>query len=88
MKMSKESYEKLKVCFMKLKETKLQEIQSHRDFLASKPYKGDLKKRMRWDMLRACVPVEWLCDQLYKAENLNNAHIDSALKKIVKELGI
>jgi hypothetical protein len=88
MKISKESYEKLKVCFMKLKETKSQEIQSHRDFLNAPAYKGDLEKRIRWDMLRACVPLDWLCDQLYKAENLNDTHIDSALKKIIKALGI
>jgi hypothetical protein len=87
MKMSKESYEKIKVCFIKLKETKLQEIQSHRDFLASQ-YDGDLEMRMRWDMFRAYVPLKWHCTQLYKIENLNDTHIDSALKKIVKELGL
>jgi hypothetical protein len=88
MKISKESYEKLKVCLMKLKETKSQEIKIHRDFLASKPYDGDLEMRMRWDMFNSCVPLEWQCTQLYKIEDLNDTHIDSALKKIVKELGI
>jgi hypothetical protein len=88
MRISKESYETLKVCFMKLKETKLQEIQSHRDFLKAAAYKGDLEMRMRWDMFKACVPSEWQCKQLYKAESLNDTHIDAALKKIVKALGI
>jgi hypothetical protein len=46
----------------------------------------DHEKRWRWDLLYAAknfMPQHFVCDVLYKY--LNNTHIDTALKKIVKE---
>lgn len=47
---------------------------------------GLTAKRWRWDLLwystAKILPQHWVCDELYKADDLNDAHIDSALKKI------
>ena len=45
-------------------------------------------KRFRWDVLRAARiegdSIRWLCDTLY-ADGLTDAHIDNALRRIVRE---
>ena len=46
----------------------------------------DHEERWRWDLLFAAkrfMPENFICGVLYKY--LNDAHIDTALKKIVKE---
>ena len=52
------------------------------DYLA----KGLSAKRYRWDMLwyatARILPKNWVCDTLYNAEDLNDNHIDSALRAI------
>ena len=46
-------------------------------------------KRYRWDLLwyatAKVLPRNWVCDTLYNAENLNDTHIDSALRAIVEK---
>lgn len=44
----------------------------------------DLNKRYRWDLLYACVGSQWVCDNLYPY--MNDSHIDTALRSIVKPL--
>ena len=44
----------------------------------------DIDKRFRYDLLYACKLSNWVCDELYLY--LNDDHIDTALKSIVKEL--
>ena len=51
--------------------------------LAACPYSP---MRYRWDCLWATVPSQWVCDQLYDKENLNDEHIDTALRKLMEEL--
>lgn len=41
-------------------------------------------KRYRWDLLRHTVLLSWVCSELYPY--LNDDHIDSALKSLVKPL--
>ena len=47
---------------------------------------GLTAKRWRWDLLwystAKILPQNWVCDELYKNDDLNDSHIDSALKKI------
>lgn len=43
------------------------------------------KKRLAWDMVRACNLNQFVCDELYKY--LNDSHIETALLKIIHELG-
>lgn len=46
----------------------------------------DIEKRLRWDCLYAAGLTPFICDNLYSY--LNDDHIDTALKNIIKELGI
>jgi hypothetical protein len=45
---------------------------------------GLTEKRFRWDVLKAGTSIQWLCDELYPY--LNDDHIDTALRAIVKGL--
>jgi len=44
----------------------------------------DVDKRVRWDALNAVGGTKFICENLYSY--LNNDHIDSALRAIIKEL--
>ena len=44
----------------------------------------DFSMRMRWDLFHAIRKPQWICDTLYTY--LNDTHIDSALKAIMREL--
>ena len=51
--------------------------------------KKDPALRFRWDLLHCCtrlglLPITWVCDELYPY--LNDDHIDTALRRIVKQL--
>jgi len=58
----------------------------YRDHLRTlaKPPK-DVEKRLRWDLLYSATDPAWVCDNLYPLD-LDDTHIDTALKRIVKEL--
>ena len=43
----------------------------------------DFDKRVRWDMLFLSLPAAWVCDNLYAYAD--DAHIDTALRKILAE---
>ena len=50
---------------------------------------NDPAKRYRWDLLNCAtrlgvLPITWVCDELYPY--LNDDHIDTALRKIMKTL--
>ena len=50
------------------------------------PYQGkDIEKRIRWDLLWMTVDSQWICDNIYPL-GMNDTHIDTALRKIVREL--
>lgn len=44
----------------------------------------NVEKRLRWDLLWLSVTSAWICANIYKYAD--DTHIDTALKKIVKEL--
>ena len=44
----------------------------------------DIEKRLRQDWLYAAKVSPWICDNLYTY--LDDTHIDTALKQIIKEL--
>jgi hypothetical protein len=46
----------------------------------------DFNKRFRWDLLWQTRQSKWICDVLYSY--LNDTHIDTALKQIMKELDL
>lgn len=58
----------------------------YRDHLRTlaKPPK-DIEKRLRWDMMWGAVNSSWVCDNIYPI-GMHDTHIDTALKRIVKEL--
>ena len=44
----------------------------------------DFGTRMRWELLRGICKPNWICKTLYPY--LNDSHIDTALKTIMREL--
>lgn len=67
-------------------------VNDHRTFIEAewkrenhKFEKENVEKRLRWDLLWLSVTSAWICANIYKYAA--DPHIDTALKKIVKELG-
>ena len=54
--------------------------------------KGDIEMRLRWDLLRECVPSQWVCDNIYRDgmngpdTGINDTHIDTVLRSIMREI--
>lgn len=46
----------------------------------------DMEMRIRWDLFNATELLKWQCDVLYGY--LDDTHIDTALKSIMKELNL
>ena len=46
----------------------------------------DVNLRYRWDLLWAAAPSGWVAKELYPY--LNDEHIDTALRRLVKPLGV
>lgn len=59
-------------------------IKAHREVLKSDPRVKDLEMRLRWDLFWAAKLSQFASDTLYTY--LNDAHIDTALKKIMTEV--
>ena len=59
-------------------------IASHRQFIINEGKAKDVEKRLRWDLLYYADLSPWICDNLYSY--LDDTHIDTALKQIVKEI--
>ncbi len=53
---------------------------------------GNLEKRVRWDIFNAAIPSVWVCDNLYRdgmngpSTGVNDEHIDTALRAIMREI--
>ena len=60
------------------------DVLKYKQSLKSDPRVKDIDKRLRWDLFNMAIPVTWVCDNLYSY--LDDNHIDTALKKIMKEL--
>lgn len=61
-------------------------IAGHKIALQNDTRVKDLGKRFRWDLFNASGLLDFTCQTLYKY--CNDSHIDSALKKIVQEIGV
>lgn len=61
------------------------QLQSHRANLAARQV-NDIDKRLRWDALYAAKPSRWVCDTLYPY--VDDTHIDTALRSIMRELNV
>lgn len=75
MKMTAEHFEKLK------------QIVSERDTPEARAFyisQGYSDKRYRWDLAYLAGSIKFICDELYKY--LDDEHIDTALRQIVKPL--
>ena len=67
-------------------------VNDHREFIKrewdqsnTKYESHNVEMRLRWDLLWLTIPPAWICDNIYKYAD--DTHIDTVLKKIVKELG-
>lgn len=82
LKITDEDYKKLlKIISLLPKEAVLK----HKAKLAADPKVKDLEKRFRWDLLWSTKMSSWVSGTLYKY--MDDSHLDSALKQVVKELG-
>ncbi len=88
MKISDKNYQVLLESARSLHERWPENIPLHKQKLASDPKVKDVEKRLRWDLLRAIAPPSWVCKHLYDEDGLNDTHIDTALRNVVKELGL
>ena len=59
-------------------------IKSHREFLIKEDKAKDIEKRLRWDLFWAAGLHTYTRDILYKY--INDDHIDTALKNVVRKL--
>jgi hypothetical protein len=62
------------------------EVSQHKKALLSDPRVKDLDKRFRWDLMYRAGLNKWVCETLYPY--MNDTHLDTALKSVVKDLGI
>jgi len=81
MKMSDTDYNYLQEKLSTLVQNKKEKVLAHKEALASDTRVKDLGMRFRWDLLWA-AKVDLNAMYVY----LNDSHIDTALKAIVKEL--
>jgi hypothetical protein len=62
----------------------VESVEDYRTRLAADPRVKDVDVRLRWDLLHAAVPSRWVCDNVYPYAN--DTHLDTALRRIVREL--
>jgi len=62
----------------------LDKLLAHKEALKFDDRIKDLDKRFRWDCLYVAIKSSWICDNLYPY--MDDTHIDTALRSIVKEL--
>jgi hypothetical protein len=79
MKMKKEHYD-----FVEEKMKPLMEkVNNHRKFLVVEGKAKDVEMRLRWDVFSTAGLTNYVCEVLYSY--LDDSHIDTALKKILKD---
>jgi len=59
-------------------------IPAFRQSILAEKRAKDMEMRLRWDMLYCAISSKWICDVLYPY--VNDDHIDTALKSIMKQL--
>ena len=60
--------------------------EEHKKYIIQEGKAKDIEKRLRWDCSYAAKLSPWVCSNLY--DYANDTHIDTALKQIIKELGL
>lgn len=60
------------------------DISLYKESLKKEASVKNIEARLRWDLLYIWVGSRWVCDNLYTY--LNDDHIDTALRRIFKEL--
>lgn len=83
MKIKPEHYEVIRTAIDALPKDKLSK---HKEALKGDARVKDIDKRFRWDCLDVAVKAVWICDNLYSY--MDDTHIDTALRAVVKDLGI
>ena len=83
MKIKPEHYDFLKTVIGTLPRDKMQ---AHKENLKHDARVKDQAKRFRWDLLYALNISPWLSDNLYGY--LDDTHLDTALRSIVRELDL
>jgi hypothetical protein len=87
MKIKSEHYSHLKAEIEKLVKFKSKNaVLAYKESLKTDDRIKDLDKRFRWDLFKAACLVRFTCENLYNY--LNDDHIDTALKSIIKELNL
>ena len=82
MKMTSEHFGQIKTAF-EANQNKIKQIEIFLNSPDNPRPPKDFEKRLRWDALVTIMGAQWICS-LYSY--LNDDHIDSALKKIMKEI--
>ena len=85
MKMKKEHFDRIKAAIEKLDPVTIQE---HIKYLKSDSRVKSLDTRLRWDLFYAIGGSALAVKELVLYTYLDDTHIDSALKVIVKQLNI
>ena len=83
MKIAKPHYNVLREEIAKLNRS---EIKCHYVTLSTDLRVKNIDKRLRWDLTRAAGLTPYICSELYPY--LDDTHIDTALRSIVKELSL
>lgn len=63
-----------------------EKIAAHRQFIINEGKAKDIEKRLRWDMSYYAGLTPWICDNVYPYAD--DSHVDTALKAIMKEMGV
>lgn len=84
MKIKPEHYEHMKSIIEQWAVTDV--VKQHRLHLQTRPEVKDVEKRLRWDCYYHSGLAGWVCSNVYPYAN--DDHIDTALRNILKELGI
>jgi hypothetical protein len=62
------------------------QLDYRRSLIVAEGKAKDVEKRLRWDLLYFSLGSRWICDNLYPYAD--DTHIDTALRKIMKELEV
>ena len=87
MKMSEKAFQNLRTHIEPLDTLERRDQYRNGDFPNAAAVK-DLNKRYRWDLLWASGVSSRDISDLYRDEDLNDAHIDTALRRIVVDIVI
>ena len=80
MKIKQEHYDYMKAEIQKVN----CKISDHRQWLQDNAKFNDLETRLAWDFFKAAKLDKYACETLYTY--LNDGHIDTAIKNIIKEI--